>query len=61
MMVTSSRYPTSYDGFSPCDIAMFLDVTAEVCQVVTGYQFKNVMRLQRDFDQGRFASAFTPR
>lgn len=49
------------DGFSPCDIDMFLTVTEEVCQVVVGYPFKNVLRLKRDFDQGRFAPAFTPR
>ena len=48
----------SYDGFSPDDVDLILEVTGEVCQEVVGYQFKNVGRLCEDFQQGRFASAF---
>ena len=50
-----------YDGFSPDDVALCLTITGAICRVVEGYQFKNVMCLQRDFDQGRFAPAFPPR
>lgn len=47
-----------YDGFSPDDVDMILEVTGEVCREVAGYQFKNVGRLCQDFQQGRFAAAF---
>jgi hypothetical protein len=50
-----------HDGFSPEDVAMFLDVTDQVCPAVTGYQFTNVSRLLDDFRNGRFADAFPPR
>lgn len=50
-----------HEGFSPCEVEMFLRVTDEVCAPVADYRFQNVPRLQRDFDQGRFAPAFTPR
>jgi hypothetical protein len=49
-----------YDGFSPDDVALFLDVTGRVCPEVAGYRFTNVARLQRDFQEGRFAAAFPP-
>ena len=49
-----------YDGFSPEDVAMFLTITGEVCAAVADYQFINVVRLTRDWAQGRFAAAFPP-
>ena len=50
-----------YDGFSPEDVATFLEITGEHCAAVADYQFQNVTRLRRDFQQGRFAAAFPPR
>jgi len=47
-----------YDGFSPGDVDLILEVTGEVCQEVANYQFKNVGRLCQDFHHGRFAVAF---
>ena len=49
-----------YDGFSPEDVAMFLRITGEVCAAVADYQFINVVRLIRDWAQGRCAAAFPP-
>ena len=46
------------DGFSPDDVALFLDVTGRVCQSVAGYAFQNVGKLAEDFRAGRFAAAF---
>ena len=50
-----------YDGFSPDDVAMFLMVTEEICPTIADYQFHSVMRLCRDFEQGRFDEAFPTR
>ena len=50
-----------YDGFSQEDVELFLTVTDTVCATITSYQFTNVTRLRRDFEQGRFAEAFPPR
>jgi len=47
-----------YDGFSPDDVALVLDVTGRVCQAVAGYAFENVGKLARDFSAGRFVAAF---
>jgi hypothetical protein len=49
-----------YDGFSPDDVEMFLTVTGQHCPAVADYHFSNVLRLQRDFEEGRFAAAFPP-
>lgn len=49
-----------YDGFSPDEVELMLDVTGEICAKVADYQFINVMRLQKDFYEGRFADAFEP-
>jgi hypothetical protein len=49
-----------YDGFSPNDVEMFLDVTDRVCPEVADYRFTNVTQLDRDFRAGRFAAAFPP-
>jgi hypothetical protein len=49
-----------YDGFSPADVELFLDVTGRVCPEVADYRFTNVTQLARDFEQGRFAAAFPP-
>ena len=46
-----------HDGFSPCDVDFFFDVTGEVCEELTGYTFENVGRLADDFDRGDFAPA----
>jgi hypothetical protein len=47
-----------YDGFSPEEVTLILDLTGGVCEAVAGYQFKNVVLLERDFHAGRFAAAF---
>ena len=46
-----------HDGFSPCDVDFFLDVTGDVSEELTGYAFENVTRLAADFGRGRFAPA----
>ena len=46
-----------YDGFSPCDVDFFLDVTGDVCEELSGYTFENVLRLTDDFGRGDFAPA----
>ena len=46
-----------HDGFSPCDVDFFLDVTGEVSEELTGYTFENVIRLAADFGRGHFAPA----
>ena len=47
-----------YDGFSPEDVATFLEVTGVVCQEVADYQFQNVWQLCQDFQHGRFDPVF---
>ena len=47
-----------YDGFSPDDVATFLEVTGKVCPEIADYEFKTVWRLCQDFQRGRFAPAF---
>ncbi len=47
-----------YDGFSPEEVEMFLDLTGRVCEAVADYQFQNVIKLTRDHRAGRFAAAF---
>lgn len=47
-----------YDGFSPDEVELMLEVTGEVCPAVADYQFTNVGRLTADFRRGRFAPAF---
>ena len=49
-----------HDGFSPCEVDCFLDVTDEVCEELTGYKFENVLRLVDDFGRGAFAPALGP-
>jgi hypothetical protein len=49
-----------YDGFSPDDVEMILDVTGRLCPDVADYSFANVTQLSRDFQAGRFAVAFPP-
>ncbi len=49
-----------YDGFSPDDVELFLEVTGRVCPEVADYSFTNVTQLDRDFRAGRFAAAFPP-
>ena len=47
-----------YDGFSPDEVASFLDVTGRTCEALANYEFKNVGQLDRDYRAGRFAAAF---
>ena len=49
-----------YDGFSPDDVALILEITGEVCPEVADYEFTSVLRLRADFQRGRFAPAFQP-
>lgn len=49
-----------YDGFSPDDVALILEVTGEICREVADYEFQSVMRLMADFRRGHFAPAFQP-
>lgn len=46
-----------HDGFSPCDVDFFLDITGEVCEELSGYTFESVLRLVDDFGRGDFAPA----
>ena len=46
-----------HDGFSPCEVDFFLDVTGEVCEPLAGYRFENVHRLCVDFGNGVFEPA----
>jgi hypothetical protein len=48
-----------YDGFSPDDVALFLEVTDVVFQSIANYGFENVTQLERDYGNGRFSEAFT--
>lgn len=43
-----------YDGFSPEEVALMLQLTGEVCDAVAGYQFVNVTHLDADFRRGLF-------
>lgn len=47
-----------YDGFSPDDVKMFLDVTGLVSGEMSGYHFRNVGQLDADYRAGRFTGAF---
>ena len=47
-----------YDGFSPEDVAIFLEVTETISPSVARYEFTNVSRLMRDFREGMFTPAF---
>lgn len=47
-----------YDGFSPDEVELMLEVSGDVCPQLADYQFTNVLRLQKDFYEGRFADAF---
>jgi hypothetical protein len=47
-----------YDGVSPEDVMLFLRLTGHIAPEVAGYLFTNVGQLVRDFQAGRFESAF---
>jgi len=49
-----------YDGFSPDEVELILEVTGEICPDVADYELTNVLRLIGDFHRGRFAPAFEP-
>jgi hypothetical protein len=42
-----------YDGFSPDDVDLLLDITEIVHSHMRGYEFKSIDRLTRDFQGGR--------
>ena len=46
-----------YDGFSPYDAALFLEVLDLVVPSVAEYTFMSVGRLVQDYRRGRFAEA----
>ena len=50
-----------HDGFSPCDVDFFLDVSGDVCEELSGYTFESVPRLVDHFGRGDFAPALGPR
>lgn len=47
-----------YDGFSPDEVELMLEVSGDRCPQVMDYHFTNVLCLQKDFYDGRFADAF---
>ena len=47
-----------YDGFSPQDVEMFLEITEVVFKSIEGYRFTDVGQLLKDFLAGRFSEAF---
>ena len=47
-----------YDGFSPFDVQLCLDVLPVVIGSVGNYHFQDVTKLGKDFRRGRFAEAF---
>ena len=49
-----------YNGFSPDDVELILEITGEICPDVADYEFTSVLRLRADFHRGRFAPAFQP-
>ena len=49
-----------YDGFSPDDVARFLEVQPARDAHAAGYAFRNVERLRRDYERGHFQSALGP-
>ena len=46
-----------HDGFSPSDVAFFLDVPGDVCEALTSYAFVDAGRLAVDFDRDVFVPA----
>lgn len=47
-----------YDGLSPDDVDMILEVTGEICREVADYEFTSVLCLRSDFHSGHFAPTF---
>jgi hypothetical protein len=47
-----------YDGFSPDEVERFLKLPNVHCLKVSGYEFRNVLKLCADFRAGVFAPAF---
>ena len=48
-----------YDGFSPEDVEMFLEVTGVVFRSIESYSFTDVGQLLKNFLAGRFSEAFS--
>ena len=48
-----------YDGFSPEDVEMFLEVTEVVFKSIKTYHFTDVGQLLKDFLAGRFNEALS--
>lgn len=49
-----------YDGFSPDEVELILEITGDICPDVADYEFQSVGRLMADFRHRRFAPAFQP-
>jgi hypothetical protein len=47
-----------YDGFSPEDVKLFLEVSGCVAKDAVSYAFRNVGQLDADYRAGRFSGAF---
>ena len=47
-----------YDGFSPFDVQLFLDVLDVSIPSIESYHFQNVLKLVEDYRRGRFSEAF---
>jgi len=47
-----------YDGFSPDEVALCLEVGWSIDPATAVYEFENVTHLLEDFRAGRFAKAF---
>ena len=47
-----------YDGFSPEDVELFLELTGIVVAQLEDYQFEHVGGLLRDYRRGVFRAAF---
>ena len=46
-----------HDGFSPCDVDFFLDVSGEVCEELAGYPFRERRAARGRLRPGRFEPA----
>jgi hypothetical protein len=47
-----------YDGFSPGDVTLFLDLPGRVCEPLANYRFQNVGQLTTDFTRAALMQRF---
>lgn len=47
-----------YDGFSPSEVELVLEVHPVTAASIEGYQFENVGKLSQDYLAGQFKEAF---